>query len=81
MTTREVLLQGHFAIGQTRPITLFAGLNVLETPELTLDVATTLKGLSERYGLNLIFKASWDKANRTFNYRGPGMEVGLECSV
>ncbi len=53
---------------------------MIESKELVMRVAFELKEISERYGIEIIFKASFDKANRTSvdSYRGPGMEKGLE---
>ena len=61
------------------PFTLIAGPCVIESPELVFDVAAQLKGLSERLGLEVIFKASFDKANRSSGdaFRGPGLAEGL----
>jgi len=58
---------------------LIAGPCVLETEELTLRIATTLRQIADRHGVSLIFKASFDKANRTSlgSSRGPGIEEGL----
>ena len=62
------------------PFTLIAGPCVLESPELVFDMAAQLKAMSERLGLRLLFKTSFDKANRSSggSFRGPGMEQGLE---
>ncbi|MFM9047378.1 MAG: 3-deoxy-8-phosphooctulonate synthase [Cyanobium sp.] len=62
------------------PLTLIAGPCVIESPDLVLEVASHLKGLAERLGIAVIFKASFDKANRSSgsSFRGPGMEEGLE---
>ena len=61
------------------PFTLIAGPCVLESPELVFDMAAELKGISERLGIRLLFKTSFDKANRSSggSFRGPGMEQGL----
>ena len=60
--------------------TIIAGPCVIETPEILDAVATELVRLNSKYGLDIIFKASFDKANRTslHSYRGPGMERGLQ---
>lgn len=70
---------GSFAIGEG-PLTLIAGPCMAESMELCLQVATEVKAISERLGINYIFKASFDKANRTSvnSQRGAGMEAGLE---
>ena len=62
------------------PFTLIAGPCVLESPELIFDMAAALKAMSERLGIRLLFKTSFDKANRSSggSFRGPGMEQGLE---
>ncbi len=58
---------------------VIAGPCVIETPELTLAIAQDLKAVARRLDLPLIFKASFDKANRTSvtSFRGPGLEEGL----
>jgi 2-dehydro-3-deoxyphosphooctonate aldolase (KDO 8-P synthase) len=57
-----------------------AGPCVIESHELTLSIAKTLRQMAERLAIPLIFKASFDKANRTSgkSFRGPGMEEGLK---
>lgn len=59
---------------------VIAGPCVIEDPELTLDIARELKAVAQRLDLPLIFKASFDKANRTSitSFRGPGLEEGLK---
>ena len=61
------------------PFTLIAGPCVLESPELVVGMAAELKAISERLGIRLLFKTSFDKANRSSggSFRGPGMEQGL----
>ena len=56
-----------------------AGPCVIESSELLNNVAATIKNINERYGVDIIFKASFDKANRTSikSFRGPGIEKGL----
>lgn len=62
-----------------RRLTLIAGPCVIEDETLCLDVAGTLKKVCNRLGINYVFKASYDKANRTSGatFRGPGMDQGL----
>ena len=57
-----------------------AGPCVIESAELLDKVAETLVGINERLGVDIIFKASFDKANRTSlsSYRGVGLDIGLE---
>lgn len=59
--------------------TFIAGPCVIESPELLCTVAEELVRLNEKYNINIIFKASFDKANRTSinSFRGPGMQEGL----
>lgn len=58
---------------------IIAGPCVIESPELLDTVATEITRLNKKYNLNIIFKASFDKANRTSlsSFRGPGLEKGL----
>jgi len=67
-------------IGGGNPFVLIAGPCVIESEGLVLEVATFLKGLTERLGIPFIFKSSYDKANRTSikSFRGPGLKRGLE---
>ena len=66
-------------ISNDRPFTLIGGMNVLESEELALEIAHHFKEVSERLKIPLIFKASFDKANRSsiHSFRGPGLEEGL----
>ncbi len=70
---------GNISIGQGAPLVLIAGPCVVETPETTFDIAKKLKHLTDELDIPFIFKASYDKANRTsiHSYRGPGLEKGL----
>jgi len=69
----------HFEAGQDQPFFLISGPCVVETEKLTLEIAATLKQLTDELGIPYIFKASFDKANRSSHdsFRGPGMEEGL----
>jgi 2-dehydro-3-deoxyphosphooctonate aldolase (KDO 8-P synthase) len=66
-------------VGAEAPMFVIAGPCVIESEALVLSVAETLKGIAERLGLHLIFKSSFDKANRSSGttFRGPGMDEGL----
>lgn len=66
-------------IANDRPFTLFGGMNVLESRDLALQVAEHYVEITGRLGIPYVFKASFDKANRSsmHSYRGPGMEEGL----
>ncbi|MEE9326071.1 MAG: 3-deoxy-8-phosphooctulonate synthase [Cocleimonas sp.] len=69
----------HFEVGQDQPFFLLSGPCVVESEGLTLEIAATLKEITEDLGIPYIFKASFDKANRSSHasFRGPGMEEGL----
>jgi 2-dehydro-3-deoxyphosphooctonate aldolase (KDO 8-P synthase) len=70
---------GPFAMGGGRPLALIAGPCVIESPGHALDIAVALKAIAADCGIPLVFKASFDKANRTSgaSFRGPGLESGL----
>jgi len=67
------------SIGHGHPLFVIAGPCVIESEQLILSTAQILRGIAERLGLFLIFKSSFDKANRSSgaSFRGPGMEEGL----
>jgi len=69
----------NIAIGDGSPLVVMAGLNVLESEGLALETAQHLQGVCADLGLPFIFKASFDKANRSsiHSYRGPGLDEGL----
>jgi 2-dehydro-3-deoxyphosphooctonate aldolase (KDO 8-P synthase) len=69
-----------WAIGKGKPLAIIAGLNVLENKALALAVGAQLKAICAELGLPYVFKASFDKANRSsiHSYRGPGLEEGLQ---
>jgi len=66
-------------IGGGAPLVYIAGPCVIESAEHTLEMARRLSEICKRAGVALVFKASYDKANRTSHesYRGPGLEAGL----
>jgi len=68
------------SIGEGQPLVCIAGLNVLEDLDLALETARHLKAVTAALDMPFIFKASFDKANRSSaqSYRGPGMASGLE---
>ena len=73
------LKKWNLQLGQGKPLFVIAGLNVLENLELALTVGRHLKDVTGRLGLPYVFKASFDKANRSSikSYRGPGLKDGL----
>ena len=75
----NVLTVGNISMGRGHPLVLISGPCVIEDYELTCDIARFLKDLTDGLGMPLIFKASYDKANRTSleGFRGPGLRDGL----
>jgi 2-dehydro-3-deoxyphosphooctonate aldolase (KDO 8-P synthase) len=76
---REVVRVGKLECGPGRPLFWILGPCVIESHDLTMQIAETLAGLADRLQLPLVFKASFDKANRTSgkSFRGPGLRDGL----
>lgn len=70
---------GSVAFSNARPFVLLGGMNVLESEELAIEVAEQFVALTTKLGIPYVFKASFDKANRSsvHSYRGPGLEKGL----
>ncbi len=70
---------GSLQVANNMPLALFAGLNVLESRDLALQVAEQCKQAADSLGIPYVFKASFDKANRSSleSFRGPGIEEGL----
>ena len=68
------------SISNNSPMTIIAGLNVLEDENMALKVAEQLKEISIKHNIPFIFKASFDKANRSSieSYRGPGLKSGIK---
>ncbi|MBD3295784.1 MAG: 3-deoxy-8-phosphooctulonate synthase, partial [Candidatus Omnitrophica bacterium] len=77
--TRAVEVSG-ISIGGGSPLALIAGPCVIESPESAVEHARCLKRITEKKGIPFIFKASYDKANRSSaaSFRGPGLKKGLE---
>lgn len=73
-------LCGH-EITDKSPLFLIAGTCVVESEQMTMDVAGQLKEITDRLGIQLIYKSSFDKANRTStsSFRGPGLDAGLQA--
>lgn len=71
---------GPWQVGKGRPLLLFAGPCVIESEDLVMQVAERLKQIGEELQLPVVFKASYDKANRTSikSFRGPGLHAGLK---
>ena len=75
---RELQL-GDITIANHQPLILIGGMNVLESESLAFEVAESFSSVCRRIGMPYIFKASFDKANRSSirSFRGPGLEEGL----
>lgn len=71
---------GVIHIGNDQPFVLFGGMNVLESKDLAFEIAEQYIDICERLGIGYVFKASFDKANRSslYSYRGPGLEKGVD---
>lgn len=69
-----------FDVGLDKPFFLMAGPCVIESEEMVMEIAKEMKAICDDLGIHYIFKASYDKANRTSvsSFRGPGIEKGLE---
>ncbi|KZR62285.1 3-deoxy-8-phosphooctulonate synthase [Prochlorococcus sp. MIT 1303] len=79
MAARSIAL-GTIRFANDAPFVLIGGINVLESREFALEVAGHYKTVCTKLGIPLVFKASFDKANRSsiYSYRGPGLREGLE---
>ena len=80
MTADASAAIGKYRCGANQPLLVIAGPCVIESEKLCLDIAEFLVGLNESLSVNIVFKASFDKANRTAasSSRGPGLEDGLQ---
>ncbi len=77
--TKEVLI-GDIKVGNHLPFVLFGGINVLESEELAYRACEEYVRVTQKLGIPYVFKASWDKANRSSvkSFRGPGLEEGMK---
>ena len=80
MNVQKSIPVGGLQISNHLPFTLFGGINVLESREFAMEVAAAYKEITNRLGIPYVFKASFDKANRSSisSFRGPGLEKGCE---
>ncbi|MFC0308316.1 3-deoxy-8-phosphooctulonate synthase [Gallibacterium trehalosifermentans] len=71
---------GNIDIANDKPFVLFGGMNVLESRDMAMQVCEQYVKVTEKLNVPYVFKASFDKANRSsiYSYRGPGMEEGLK---
>lgn len=77
--TQSVLTLNNIEIANHKPFVLFGGMNVLESRDLAMEVCEAYVKVTEKLGIPYVFKASFDKANRSSinSFRGPGMEEGI----
>lgn len=75
----EVAVQGRITFGNDLPLVLIGGLNVIEDEDIVMEVASAFVDITAKLGIPYVFKASFDKANRSsiHSFRGPGLEKGL----
>jgi 2-dehydro-3-deoxyphosphooctonate aldolase (KDO 8-P synthase) len=80
MTAPEVFISSSINCANDRPFVLFGGINVLESKELALRACEEYQRVTRKLGIPYVFKASFDKANRSsiHSYRGPGLEEGMK---
>ena len=80
MIQQNIIQVGSLRVSNDLPFTLFGGMNVLESRELALEVACAYKEVTDKLGIPYVFKASFDKANRSSvsSFRGPGLDKGCE---
>jgi 2-dehydro-3-deoxyphosphooctonate aldolase (KDO 8-P synthase) len=80
MNPQNTIEVGELKVSNSLPFTLFGGMNVLESRELALEIAASYKEVTDKLGIPYVFKASFDKANRSSisSFRGPGLEKGCE---
>lgn len=80
MNNLQTVSVADIEVANNKPFTLFGGMNVLESRDLAMQIAEHYVKVTEKLGIPYVFKASFDKANRSsvHSYRGPGMEEGLK---
>ncbi len=80
MNNQQTVSIGNIEVANDKPFVLFGGMNVLESRDLAMQIAEHYKEVTSKLGIPYVFKASFDKANRSSvsSYRGPGMEEGLK---
>lgn len=78
--SQQIVNIGNLQVGNCLPFVLFGGMNVLESRDMAMQVAEAYVSATNQLGIPYVFKASFDKANRSsiHSYRGPGMEEGLK---
>jgi len=76
---QKTIRVGAIEIANDKPMVLFGGMNVLESRDMAMQVCEEYVRVTEKLGIPYVFKASFDKANRSSvtSYRGPGLEEGM----
>lgn len=76
---QKTIRVGSIEIANDKPMVLFGGMNVLESRDMAMQVCEEYVRVTEKLGIPYVFKASFDKANRSSvnSYRGPGLEEGM----
>jgi len=79
MTTPTITIPCNIQVANHLPFVLFGGINVLESRELALRACAQYVRITQKLGIPYVFKASFDKANRSsiHSYRGPGLDEGM----
>jgi len=77
---QTIQIGSNIELANDKPFVLFGGMNVLESRDMAMKIAEHYKEVTTKLGIPYVFKASFDKANRSSvsSYRGPGMEEGLK---
>lgn len=77
---QEILKLGDIEMANDKPFVLFGGMNVLESRDMAMQICEAYVKVTEKLGIPYVFKASFDKANRSSvnSYRGPGMDEGIK---
>ena len=77
---QNIQIGANIELANDKPFVLFGGMNVLESRDMAMKIAEHYKEVTTKLGIPYVFKASFDKANRSSvtSYRGPGMEGGLK---
>ena len=78
--TKQLISLGDIEIANDKPFVLFGGMNVLESRDLAMTIAEHYVEITQKLNIPYVFKASFDKANRSSvsSYRGPGLDEGLK---
>ena len=80
MQISTIQISDTIEVGNHLPFVLFGGMNVIESRDLAFEIAETYKSITSKHDVPFVFKASFDKANRSsiHSFRGPGLDKGLQ---